>query len=279
MDGRGPLTVKESIVEHQTVMRWYGAKNIPVELNEPHHWGMRDAPDVIFIVSAFLSAYNARAYGVRDYIAQFMFNSPPGHSDAMDLAKMLAALELIQPLENDQFHIWRQTRTGLLSYPVDPVASRAHLATSVYLQMALQPHIIHVVGHTEAHHAATGDDVIEACGLARRAIENSLSGAPDLTADPAIQRRVRSLVAEARITLKAISSLADINSRDAYTDPSVLSRAVQTGILDAPQLRNNPFACGKIATRIIGGACLAVDPSGQPIDENQRLAQFIQEES
>ena len=40
--------------------------------------------------SAYLSAYNARAFGVRDYIAQMMFNSPPGLSDAMDLAKMLA---------------------------------------------------------------------------------------------------------------------------------------------------------------------------------------------
>ena len=69
-----------------------------MELNEPHHWGMRDAPDVVFVVSAFLAAYNARAFGVHDYIAQLMFNSPPGHSDAMDLAKMLAVLQLIEPL-------------------------------------------------------------------------------------------------------------------------------------------------------------------------------------
>ena len=31
------------------VMAWYGARGIPVELNEPHHWGMRDAPDVVFV--------------------------------------------------------------------------------------------------------------------------------------------------------------------------------------------------------------------------------------
>ena len=60
------------------------------------------------------------------------------------------------------FRIWKQTRTGLLSYPVDRVAARAHLATSIYFQMALNPHIIHIVGHTEAHHAASADDVIEA---------------------------------------------------------------------------------------------------------------------
>ena len=68
MDGRGPWDLESSIHEHQRVMAWYGARGIPVELNEPHHWGMRDAPDVIFVVSAFLSAYNARAFGVKDYI-------------------------------------------------------------------------------------------------------------------------------------------------------------------------------------------------------------------
>src|SRR5688572_3153575 len=77
---------------------------------------MRDAPDVVFVVAAYLSAYNAGACGVRDYIAQLTFNSPPGHSDAMDLAKILACLELIAPLEGSAFRIWRQTRTRLLSY-------------------------------------------------------------------------------------------------------------------------------------------------------------------
>jgi hypothetical protein len=51
-----------------------------------------------FVVAAYLSAYNARAFGVGDYIAQLMFNSPPGLSDAMDLAKMLAVIALIEPL-------------------------------------------------------------------------------------------------------------------------------------------------------------------------------------
>ncbi len=82
MDGRGPWDLAGSIQQHQQVMAWYGARGIPVELNEPHHWGMRDAPDVVSVVSAYLSAYNARAFGVRDYIAQLMFNSPPDLSDS-----------------------------------------------------------------------------------------------------------------------------------------------------------------------------------------------------
>ena len=202
---------------------------------------MRDAPDVVFVVAAYLSAYNARAYSVKDYIAQLMFNSPPGISDAMDLAKMLAVLDLIEPLAGPDFHIWRQTRTGLLSYPLHLDAARAHLAASVYVQMALKPHIVHVVGHTEAHHAARAEDVIEACRLARRAIENALHGAPDMTADPRIQAHREELVTEAKVTLQAIYKLAWSAKNDPLTDPTVLARAVTSWILDAPQLRNNPF--------------------------------------
>ena len=271
MDGRGPWDLEGSIREHQSLMAWYGERGIPVELNEPHHWGMRDAPDVIFVVSSFLSAYNARAYGVRDYIAQLMFNSPPGTSGAMDLAKMLAALKLIEPLAGTNFHIWKQTRTGLLSFPLDVNAARAHLATSIYLQMALKPHIIHIVGHTEAHHAATADDVIEACGIARKAIENALNGAPNMTADPTIQVQVDHLVSEAKITLQAIRRLGVNLTRDPWVDPAILAKSVKLGILDAPQLKNNPFALGKLKTSIFNGSCIATNPAGLPLNEAERL--------
>jgi methylmalonyl-CoA mutase cobalamin-binding subunit len=275
MDGRGPWDLENSIWEHQQVMTWYGKRNIPVELNEPHHWGMRDAPDVIFVVSAFLSAYNARAHGVKDYIAQLMFNSPPGVSDAMDLAKMLAVLRLIEPLAGPNFRIWTQTRTGLLSYPLNQTAARAHLAASVYLQMAIKPNIVHVVGYTEAHHAATADEVIESCMLARRSIENALQGAPDMTADPKVLERVSELEAEAKITLKAIRNITLRDPIDPLTDPATLALAVSSGILDAPQLRNNPYGRGEISTRIVHGACVAVYPDGRPLSEADRLDKFL----
>ena len=271
MDGRGPLTLEESIRDHQQVMAWYGQRGIPVELNEPHHWGMRDASDVVFVVSAYLSAYNAKAFGVRDYIAQMMFNSPPNLFDAMDLAKMLAILEMISPLEDENFHIWRQTRTGLLSYPLEDNAARAHLATSIYLQMALKPHIIHIVGHTEADHAATASDVIAASLAARRSIENALAGQPDMTVDPAIQARKKRLIEQTGITLQAIRNLADKSVGDPLTDPATLTKAVRLGILDAPQLKNNPFAPGAIRTRVLDGACEAVNENGEIIGERDRL--------
>jgi hypothetical protein len=185
-------------------------------------------------------------------------------------------IEIIAPLAASDFRIWRQTRTGLLSYPVNETAARAHLAVSVYVQMALDPHIVHVVAHSEAHHAATADDVIEACTLARRAIENALRGQPDLLADPAVQARKAELVAEAQMTLRAIRALAEPGVTDAYTDPSTLTRAVTTGVLDAPHLKRNPYARGQIASRIDSrGACVAADgATGRPLDERERLARL-----
>lgn len=272
MDGRGPWDLQGSIREHQKVMEWYGNRNIPVELNEPHHWGMRDATCVVFVVSAFLAAYNAKYFGVSDYIAQLMFNSPPGLSDAMDLAKMLAILELISPLADQDFRIWRQTRTGLLSYPQDIDSARAHLVASIYLQMSIKPHIVHIVGHTEADHAATAKDIIQASKLARRAIDNALAGQPDMRADPLVQERKEQLVEESKFTIQSIQALGSPGLSDPLIDPTTLSNAVDKGILDAPQLRNNPFARGKIKTRIIKGACTAIDASGRQVSEKERIA-------
>jgi methylmalonyl-CoA mutase cobalamin-binding subunit len=275
MDGRGPWDLAGSIREHQSVITWYGERHIPVELNEAHHWGMRDAPDVIFVASAYLAAYNAKVFGVNDYITQMMFNSPPGTSDAMDLAKMVAVLELTSELEDDGFHVWRQTRTGLLSYPLETNAARAHLAASIYVQMALNPHIVHVVGHTEAHHAATAEDVIDASRMARRAIENALAGQPDMLKDPKIIRRKEELIGEVRLTLRAIRNLHADNVGDPLTSPENLADSVKKGILDAPHLKNNSFARGEIITRNINGACEVVNQQGKKISEADRLEQFI----
>jgi methylmalonyl-CoA mutase cobalamin-binding subunit len=272
MDGRGPMPLEESIRARQETMAWHGERDIPVELNEPHHWGMRDAPDVVYCASAFLSAYNARAYGVRDYLAQMMFNSPPGTSDAMDLAKMLACLDLIEPLAGPHFSIYRQVRTGLLSYPTDLAEARGQLAASVYLQMALRPHVVHVVGFSEADHEATAADVVEGCKIARRAIRNALDGQPDPAHDPRVRARRAALVAETGMLLDAIRRLAGPEVADPWADAPTLARAVSSGLLDAPQLKGSRIARGAVSTRIVDGACVAVDPvTARPLSESERI--------
>jgi hypothetical protein len=189
----------------------------------------------------------------------------------MDLGKMLAKLELVESLQTEHFRVWRETRGGLTSYPPDPAVARGHLAATVCLQMQLRPHVVHIVGHTEAHHATTAAELIEACRIADGAISQCLLGLPDMTADARVQRRKAELLADAGVLLDAVAGLAPAG-RDPFTDADTLARAVEIGLLDAPHLRGNSAACGKIVTRMVGGACLAVDgPAGHPIPEPKRV--------
>ena len=88
---------------------------------------------------------------------------------------------------------------------------------------------------------------------------------PDMTADAGVQRRKAELLADAAVLLEAIARLRN-GDRDPYTDADVLARAVEIGLLDAPHLRGNAAACGKIITETVGGACLAIEPgTGKPM--------------
>ena len=275
MDGRGPSPLERSIREHIELMRWHGERNIPVEGNEPYHWGLRDAHDVVVCAASYIYAHVAKKAGVKDYIATYMFETPPHLSNKMDLAKALAQIELAESHADENFRIWRQTRTGLFSYPVDPHHARAHLAESVYLQMALRPSIVHVVGYCEADHAATAEEVIESCRMANRVIETCLRGAPDMTADPEVQRRKDELVEETMVVIEAIRQLGAGKVEDPLFDPAILAYAVKIGLLDAPQLKNNPYVPGQVRTRAINGAIVAVDEGGNPLTERERIGRIF----
>lgn len=277
LDRRGPRSVEEAIRENQQVMKWHGERNIPVEVNESHHWSLRDAHDTIGVVTAFLAAYNAKKMGVKDYVAQYMFNVPPSISPAMDLAKMLAKIELIEGLQDENFTVYRQARAGIASLPVDLNQAKGQLAASCHLAMAIKPHIYHVVGYCEAHHAATAQDIIESCKIVRGVIRNVMLGAVDITQDPKVQERKNQLIEEAQVTLEAIKSLgSDVD--DPLADPAILAKAVKMGILDAPHLRGNEAACGKLVTRLVDGALYAYDEKdNRIISEKERIDRILSE--
>ncbi len=275
MDGRGPSPMEQSIREHIELMRWHGERDIPVEGNEPYHWGLRDAYDVVVCASSYIYAHVAKKAGVKDYIATYMFETPPHLSNKMDLAKALAQIELAESFADDDFRVWRQTRTGLFSYPVDVHHARAHLAESVYLQMSLRPSIVHVVGYCEADHAASAEEVIESCKMANWVIQTALKGAPDMTADPEVQRRKDELVEETMVLIDAIRGLGAGRVEDPLFDPATLAYAVKIGLLDAPQLKNNPYVPGQVRTRAINGAIVAVDEAGRPMSEKERIRRIF----
>jgi methylmalonyl-CoA mutase cobalamin-binding subunit len=275
LDGRSKRPLKEAIAENQNNYRWHAEHDIPVEINESHHWSLRSAHDTIAVAMAYLSAYNAKAAGVRHYIAQYMMNTPLGTSPKMDLAKMLAKIELIESLHDHNFLSLRQIRPGLFSYPPDLDSGKGQLASSIYTGMMLKPHIVHVVGFCEADHVATAEEIIESCKISRRVIHDCLLGTPNPLHDKEVMRRKEGLVRDATLLIAAIRSLGAETARNPLIEPETYVRAVELGVLDAPHLRNNPVAKGQLRTRMIDGACITIDSdSGKPTNEITRLRQL-----
>ena len=105
LDGRSSRDLASSIVENQNLMKWHGERDVPVEVNESHHWSLRDAHDTVAVVMAYLAAYNAKKMGVKTYIAQYMFNTPNATTARMNMAKMFAKKKL-------QSKAWRMRISG-----------------------------------------------------------------------------------------------------------------------------------------------------------------------
>lgn len=280
LDGRSKRIPEIAIKENQEAMRWYGENDIPLEVNEAHHWSLRDAHDAIAVVMAYLAAYNAKAMGVKHYVAQYMFNSPPMITPAMDLAKMLAKIQLIESLHDRNFTSYRQARAGLLHLSPRENVAKGQLAASTVHALQIKPHIIHVVGYCEGDHAAEAKDVIESCEIVQGVIQNCVSGNADSKLDPAVISRRDELLREASVILDAIVELSRMmgksQGKDPFTNPEVLAEAIRVGILDAPHLKGNPYAAGKLETRCIeGGIDAWCKKEERRILENERLSGFI----
>jgi hypothetical protein len=272
LDNRSNRKLEKAIAENQQVMKWHAERDIPVEVNESHHWSLRYSPDSVAVAAAYLAAYNAKMLGVKMYISQYMFNTPRETSFAMDLAKMMAKVEIIESLHDDSFRTIRQTRTGLYSYPTDYDRGMGQLASSTLLQMQLDPHIIHVVAYCEADHAAKPEDIIKSVKIASKVIENYLYGCPDMKSDRKVIERKEELIGDAKLIIKEIKKL---DKNDKYSDPlvspKVISEAIKKGILDAPHLCGVKAAKGTVRTKFFGGKNLAVDENLKPMSEKERL--------
>ncbi len=271
LDGRGTRSLEQSMREAQALIAWHGERGIPVEVNEPHHWGLRDAHDVISVVMSYLSAYNARAYGAHDYVSQYMFNIPNSMSFSMDLAKVLAQDELVQSLAGPDFRIYREVRAGLPFLSADMDVAKGQLAASTALAMNVHPDIIHVVGYSEAEHAATPEVVIESCKIVRGVVRSILQGNADAAADPCVRMRREELLREAGVLLEFIKTQYP-ESSDPFSDAAVLSDCIRRGILDAPHIIRPDGVRGSLSTRMHDGKCLAYDAGTQRfLTEHERL--------
>lgn len=274
LDGRGKRTLEVSMKEAQDLIKWHVDRGVPVEINEPHHWGLRDAHDVIGVAMAYISAYNAKKLGVKHYISQYMFNTPNGLSFSMDLAKVMAMIELVESLADENFSVYRETRAGLALFSADSSIAKGQLAASTYMQMVVKPHIMHVVGYCEADHAATSEEIIESCKIVKGVIRHVLNDEFSIEKDENILRRKNELIKEANVLIDFI-----LEEYKEYEDPlantEVLCDCVRKGYIDAVHIVKNEKYRGTLKTSIIDGKCIAVDPvTGVALTEKERLSQL-----
>ena len=279
MDGRGPLKLKESIKQHLDTIKWHAKHKIPVEINDSHHWSLRNAPDTVAVADMYLSGIIAKQLGVKHFIAQYMFNTPPGSSFDMDLAKILAKDELLHTLADNDFSIIKQVRTGLASFPLNPNKAKGQLAAATLVQLAIKPDIIHVVSFSEANHAARPEDIIESCNIVEQVVNRVYSSNLDIINDRITERK-EELIKQAKWILNLIPLLA--KSQEEEENPwihyRVLNRLIKFGIFDAPHLKNNKFAVGKITTRMINGGYYSWDSiQNKKLDEIERIKRILTE--
>jgi len=247
------------------VIRWYAENNIPVEINDSHQWAFRYCGDAIEVADAYLCAINAKKLGVKHYIQQYMFNNPPGISPRMDLAKMLAKIELVESIHDKDFIPYRMVRAGLESMPNDFDEAKGHLANSTRTAMYIKPHIIHVVAYCEGQEITSSKELIESCKIVRGVVNDCLLGLADISSDKKIIERKKQLITEAKCLISKIKEIGDL------TNPDTLVKTVTSGIFDAEHLKGNKYTKGLIKTKIVNGACYIVDDDDKIISEMMRL--------
>src|SRR5690606_34632556 len=130
-----------------------------------------------------------------------------------------------------EFTILRMIRTGLASLSVDENIAKGELASSVTIGMYLKPHIVHVVGYSEAYNVATPEVIVESSKITKGVIKNCLKGLPGIEDNKKIIKRKEKILKDTKLILETIKSLDD--SQDALTNPNTLYEAVKIGLMDA----------------------------------------------
>ncbi|WP_448375387.1 cobalamin-dependent protein [Fervidobacterium sp.] len=270
LDRRSDRPLLEAIRENMEAIRWNAQNNVPVEVTDSHQWALRLAHDAVEVATAYIAAFVAKRLGVKEYIRQFMLETPSGISPRADIAKMIAKRELVESLAGKNFTVYRMIRTGLMSMPASMDAAKGQIGISMFYGMALEPHIVHVVAYSEAVERARAKEIIESVKIAKRAISISMRGYVDPLADPWIKNEKERIKQEALEIIQAIKFLGD-GTEDSLANPEVLTEAVRVGILDAPTLKGFSVAKGRVRTALVDGQYRCVDEHGRVIPEHKRL--------
>ena len=289
LDGRGPADVLSSIREHCRAVAKLAREGIPVEMNDPNHWSSRWASDAVVVADYGLIASVMLTNGVKDLVLQMQFNKPKETSDFGDLAKFLAARDLVNLLlpGAPSAGLWIETRSGIDHFEPDLEVARKQLARTTLLQMALEPHAIHLVSYCEALYAARPDDIIKSSSVIRKAVNVYHQHKEDVqrqVSAPLIQERRKELLREAQTLLREIARLnpalagksVALQELPPYLAvPETLYQSLNQGHMCAPGIFTEPF--GRKAARahtdiFTNGFINSMDPKTlKAITEEERL--------
>lgn len=270
LDRRSERPLLDAIKENMEAIKWNAENGVPVEVTDSHQWALRLAHDAVEVATAYLAAFVAKRLSVREYVEQFMLETPSGISPRADLAKMIAKRELVESLEDENFVVYRMTRTGLMSMPADQYSAMGQIAVSMFYGTLLEPHIVHVVSYCESFKRATAKEIIESVKIARRAVNVALRGVVDPLSDRWIIDEKNRIKDDALAIIEAIKSIGSAGD-DALLEPNVLAESVRKGILDAPALKGFSVARADVITKIVDGQYRCVDESGKVLSEKERL--------
>ncbi|MCB5224467.1 MAG: hypothetical protein RBS31_00610 [Candidatus Syntrophosphaera sp.] len=261
LDGRGETPLEESVLEHLAAVKKLAKLGIPVEMNDPNQWSSRWAHDTVVVADYGLIASVMLEAGVAEMVFQHQFNKPSETGDFADLAKMGAAIEIIEALVENSGRrpfVFRESRTGIEHLSPVPEKARLQLARSTLLQMMIQPRIIHLVSYCEATHAATVEDVIESSKIVRRAVRLFRENEADLKRywkHEAVLQRKEHLFAEASYLLRRIqqqdATVADSKPRldpKKLSQPGKIIRAIQKRYMTAPGITHPLYKPERMVT-------------------------------
>ncbi|MBD5338551.1 MAG: hypothetical protein HDR98_05465 [Bacteroides sp.] len=278
LDGRGPATVRDSIKEHFECVRELAKAGIPVEMNDPNQWSSRWAHDSMIVTSYALISAVMSECGVKDMVFQMQFNKPKETGDYADLAKMSAGMEMAKRLSLGRANparILRETRTGIESLSADMNLAKWQLARSTFLQLCMDPHIIHIVSYCEANYAARPADIIDSSKLIRRAVRIFRDNKEDImryTQNPIIEERKKFLIQESETLLNGIIQLSPMYQSvpleymaSQVANPDILATAIERKIISAPGIVNKKYKGDFITKSMKYGMIDVVDSFTDPV--------------
>lgn len=286
LDGRGPAVVRESVKEHFAAVRKLAQCGIPVEMNDPNQWSSRLAHDTVIVTSYALISAVMTMCGVDNMVLQMQFNKPKETGDYADLAKMSAGLEMARKISlgrKNPASIFRETRTGIESLSADMNLAKWQLARSTFLQMCMNPHIIHIVSYCEANYAAHPADIIDSSKLIRRAVRIFRANQEDIMKEvnsPIVKERKEYLINESSYLLNEIAKLnpkyqpCTLETMAQYVgDENVIASSIEKKYMSAPGIVNEKYRGDFLTKPMKYGMINLVEDYNNPriISEKERI--------